>query len=67
MTYRSVNSESEPVTPRMHRESSISKTQPIDTNNIQISLEGEDDTMDSYDSGKWKKVRNATEEVGLEK
>ncbi|KAL5255927.1 hypothetical protein ACHWQZ_G011222 [Mnemiopsis leidyi] len=51
VTYRSVNSESEPVTPRMHRESSISKTQPIDTNNIQISLEGEDDTMDSYESG----------------
>ena len=55
VTYRSLHNssvEGEPSPPRPHRESSISKTQPIDTNNIHISLEGEEEDTGDLDSGK---------------
>ena len=52
-----MDEKSEPgVEPRQHRESSITKTQPLDTNNIQISLEGEDDFINSYESGRYESL-----------
>ena len=55
MRYRSLKAEeeeSEPEgKPRQHRESSITKSLPLDTHNILISLEGEDDFINSYESG----------------